>query len=119
MLVPLTLGSYGPVHTANRRGAYLVPCECGQLQSERDAQLGTPLDRDTYDYRRAALDAIHFARLLDRFWQNTRRAAGWNVQYAGAIELQRRLTPHAHFAAPLQTVAVPQAEKLCQGLDFC
>jgi len=45
-----------------------------------------------------ALDAIHFARLLDRFWQNTRRAAGWNVQYAGSVELQRRLAPHAHFA---------------------
>jgi hypothetical protein len=36
--------------------------------------------------------------LLDRFWQNLRRAAGWNVQYAGAVEPQRRLAPHAHFA---------------------
>ena len=41
---------------------------------------------------------MHFARLLDRFWQNLRRAVGWNVQYAGAIGSQRRLTLHAHFA---------------------
>src|SRR5690606_20137156 len=59
---------------------------------------GTPVDPDSYDYRRAAWDAVHFPRLLDRFWQNLRRAAGWNVQYAGAVEPQRRLAPHAHFA---------------------
>jgi hypothetical protein len=59
---------------------------------------GTPVDPDSYDYRRAAWDAVHFPRLLDRFWQNLRRAVGWNVQYAGAIEPQRRLAPHAHFA---------------------
>ena len=41
---------------------------------------------------------MHFPRLLDRFWQNLRRAVGWNVQYAGAVEPQRRLAPHAHFA---------------------
>jgi hypothetical protein len=98
MLVTLTLGSYGPVHSAVRRGAYLVPCEYGQRHGERDELLGTPIDPASYDYRRAALDAIHFARVLDRWWQNLRRAAGWNVQYAGAVELQRRLAPHAHFA---------------------
>ncbi|MEU1884206.1 replication initiator [Micromonospora rifamycinica] len=59
---------------------------------------GTPVDPDTYDYRRAAWDAVHFPRLLDRFWQNLRRCAGWNVQYAGCVEPQRRLAPHAHFA---------------------
>ncbi|MEH0841902.1 replication initiator [Micromonospora sp. CPCC 205711] len=59
---------------------------------------GTPVDPDSYDYRRAAWDAVHFARLLDRFWQNLRRCVGWNVQYAGCVEPQRRLAPHAHFA---------------------
>ncbi|WFE37450.1 replication initiator [Micromonospora sp. WMMD998] len=59
---------------------------------------GTPVNPDTYDYRHAAWDAVHFARLLDRFWQNLRRCAGWNVQYAGCVEPQRRLAPHAHFA---------------------
>jgi hypothetical protein len=44
------------------------------------------------------LDSIFFARVLDRFWQNIRRAAGFNVQYGGGVELQRRLAPHAHFA---------------------
>jgi hypothetical protein len=41
---------------------------------------------------------VHFSALLDRFWQNLRRAEGWNVQYFGSIEPQRRLAPHAHFA---------------------
>jgi hypothetical protein len=59
---------------------------------------GTPVNPDTYDYRRAAWDAVHFPRLLDRFFQNLRRAVGWKVQYAGAVEPQRRLAPHAHFA---------------------
>ncbi|HET9516485.1 MAG TPA: replication initiator, partial [Actinoplanes sp.] len=59
---------------------------------------GTPVHPGSYDYRRAAWDAVHFARLLDRFWQNLRRCVGWNVQYAGCVEPQRRLAPHAHFA---------------------
>jgi hypothetical protein len=59
---------------------------------------GSPLDPSTYDYRRAAWDAVHFPALLDRWWQNLRRAEGWNVQYFGAVEPQRRLAPHAHFA---------------------
>ncbi|WFE45696.1 replication initiator [Verrucosispora sp. WMMD1129] len=75
MWLSLTLGSYGRV----------LPD-------------GTPFDPDSYDYRRAAWDAVHFARLLDRFWQNLRRCVGWNVQYAGCVEPQRRLAPHAHFA---------------------
>jgi hypothetical protein len=59
---------------------------------------GSPVDPATYDYRRAAWDAVHFPALLDRFFQNLRRAEGWNVQYFGTIEPQRRLAPHAHFA---------------------
>ncbi|MFD6696029.1 replication initiator [Micromonospora aurantiaca (nom. illeg.)] len=75
MWLTLTLDSYGPVRPD-----------------------GTPLNLDRYDYRRAAWDAVHFPRLLDRFWQNLRRCEGWNVQYAGCVEPQRRLAPHAHFA---------------------
>jgi hypothetical protein len=71
----MTLDSYGPVHPD-----------------------GTPVNPSSYDYRRAAWDAIAFPRLLDRFWQNLRRCVGWNVQYAGCVEPQRRLAPHAHFA---------------------
>ena len=77
MLLTLTLAGYGPVHTAPhptrlpRYRATAAPCtgNAGPL-------LGTPIDPTTYDYRRAALDAIHFARVLDRFWQNLRRAVG-------------------------------------------
>jgi hypothetical protein len=71
----LTLPSYGPVR--------------------KD---GTPKSPDRYDYRRAALDALHFAKLLDRFWQNLRRCAGYKVQYFGCVEPQRRLALHAHAA---------------------
>ena len=98
MLITITLPGYGEVHTANRRGAYRVPCACGTTHHDFDPLISTPVDPSTYDYRRTALDAIHFAKLLDRWWQNVRRAAGWNAQYAGAVELQRRLAPHAHFA---------------------
>ena len=51
-----------------------------------------------YDYRRAALDALHFSKLLDRWFQNLRRCAGYKVQYFGAVEGQRRLAPHFHVA---------------------
>jgi replication initiator protein RepSA len=99
MWLTLTLDSYGPVHgvrtTANGRP---VPCACKRMHSEDDPLTGTPVDPAGYDYRRAAWDAIHFPRLLDRYWQNLRRCVGWNVQYAGCVEPQRRLAPHAHFA---------------------
>lgn len=75
MFLTLTLPSYGRVHGD-----------------------GTPLDPTRYDYRRAALDALHVGKLIDRFWQNTRRCAGFHVQYFATIEPQRRLAPHLHAA---------------------
>lgn len=98
MFLTLTLGSYGQVHSAYWRRGRVQPCECGQTHGQHDPRLGTPVDPDTYDYRAAALDAIHFAKVLDRFWQNLRRAVGWKVQYAGSVEMQKRLAPHGHFA---------------------
>ncbi|SHN44084.1 hypothetical protein SAMN05443668_11050 [Cryptosporangium aurantiacum] len=59
---------------------------------------GTPVNPNTYDYRRAARDAIHFPRLVDRFWQNLRRVVGYDVQYFAAVEPQKRLAPHLHAA---------------------
>ena len=59
---------------------------------------GAPADPDTYDYTRAARDALHFAALFDRFIQNLRRFTGYDLQYFAAIELQRRLAPHIHLA---------------------
>lgn len=59
---------------------------------------GVPVDPETYDYQSAARDALHFSKLVDRFVQNLRRVAGWDVQYFAAVEPQRRLTPHLHMA---------------------
>ena len=59
---------------------------------------GAPADPDTYDYTRAARDALHFAALFDRFIQNLRRYVGYDLQYFAAIEPQRRLAPHVHLA---------------------
>jgi hypothetical protein len=98
-LLTITLGSYGPVHTGARtRRGQVVPCGCGVLHADADPALGTPLDPASYDYARAARDAVFFAAGLDRLWQNLRRAGGYTIQYAGAVELQKRLAPHAHFA---------------------
>ncbi len=59
---------------------------------------GAPADPRTYEYDRAARDALHFAALFDRFIQNLRRYLGYDVQYFAAIEPQRRLAPHVHIA---------------------
>ena len=75
MFLTLTLPSYGKVSST-----------------------GAPLNPESYDYRRAALDALHFPKLVDRFWQNLRRCAGYKVQYFAAVEPQRRLAPHLHAA---------------------
>ena len=68
---------------------------------------GAAIDPDHYDYRRAARDAIHFSALVDRFWQNTRRCVGWDVQYFGTVEPQKRGAPHFHAAI---RGTIPRAE---------
>jgi hypothetical protein len=99
MWLTLTLDSYGHVHGQRKSaGGKPIPCPCRRIHAADAPLLGVPVDPDSYDYRRAAWDAVHFARLLDRYWQNLRRCVGWNVQYAGCVEPQRRLAPHAHFA---------------------
>jgi hypothetical protein len=59
---------------------------------------GTPVNPATYDYHRAARDAVHFPALFDRLIQNLRRYLGYDVQYFATIEPQRRLAPHVHIA---------------------
>jgi Replication initiator protein, pSAM2 len=76
MFLTLTLPSYGPIRPGT----------------------GMPAEPASYDYRRAALDALHFPKLVDRFWQNLRRCAGYKVQYFAALEPQARLAPHLHAA---------------------
>jgi hypothetical protein len=60
--------------------------------------VGAPVNPSSYNYRRAALDAMHFAKLFDRWMQNLRRCAGCQVQYFAAVEPQKRLAPHVHAA---------------------
>ncbi|MBO0811935.1 MAG: replication initiation protein [Microlunatus sp.] len=74
MFLTLTLPSYGPITD------------------------GVPTRPSTYNYRRAAMDALLFPKLVDRFWQNLRRCAGYKVQYFAAVEPQQRLAPHLHSA---------------------
>jgi hypothetical protein len=64
----------------------------------RVRQDGTPADPASYDYARAARDALAFAALFDRLMQNLRRYLGYDVQYFAAVEPQRRLAPHIHIA---------------------
>jgi hypothetical protein len=80
----------------------LTPDSYGRVDSD-----GAAVDPDRYDYRRAARDAIHFPALLDRFWQNTRRCVGWDVQYFGTVEPQKRGAPHFHAAI---RGAIPRAK---------
>jgi hypothetical protein len=44
------------------------------------------------------MDALHFPKVVDRFWQNLRRCAGYKVQYFATVEAQHRLAPHLHAA---------------------
>lgn len=74
MSLTLTLPSYGPVEG------------------------GAPRHPESYNYRRAALDALLFSRLIDLFWKTLRRCAGFDVQYFSTVEEQRRLAPHLHAA---------------------
>jgi hypothetical protein len=76
MFVTLTLPSYGKV----------IPGR------------GVPVHPGRYDYRGAALDALHFPKLVDRWVQNLRRGAGYKVQHFSCVEPQRRLAPHLHTA---------------------
>jgi hypothetical protein len=74
LFVTLTLPSYGKVRN------------------------GVPVDPAAYNYAAAARDALHFSKLVDRFVQNLRRVAGFDVQYFGTVEPQKRLAPHLHMA---------------------
>ena len=90
----------GRVYTApdgkRYRPSMFITLTCDSYGRVRDD--GTPVDPASYDYQRAARDALHFAALVDRFIQNLRRTLGYDVQYFGAIEPQKRLAPHIHLA---------------------
>lgn len=99
MFLTFTLPSYGPVHTASRRHGRMLRCRCGRVHHGNPDIAGTPIDpKRGYDYRRAALDALHFPKLVDRLFQNLRRAADYKVQYFATVEPQKRLALHLHAA---------------------
>ncbi|MGY0019008.1 replication initiator protein RepSA [Streptomyces sp. YJ-C3] len=65
----LTAPSFGPVH--NRPGTR--PCRCGIRHLEDAAELGTPLDPDTYDYAGSVLWNNHASDLWRYFTIYLRR----------------------------------------------
>jgi hypothetical protein len=86
----------GREYAGKFRPSMFVTLTCDSYGRVRED--GTPVDPDSYDYRRAARDAVHFASLVDRWWQNLRRVVGWEVQYFATVEPQRRAAPHLHTA---------------------
>ncbi|MFB8765967.1 replication initiator [Nocardiopsis alba] len=107
---PMTRKTVGRAYTDPASGKVFRPSlfitltldSYGRVRSD-----GTPVDPSTYDYRRAARDTLHFSKLVDRFVQNLRRVAGFDVQYFAAVEPQRRLAPHLHMAT---RGTIPRAE---------
>lgn len=96
-IAPRTVGkTYTAPDGKTFRPSMFITLTCDSYGKVRDD--GTPADPTTYDYTRAARDALHFAALFDRFIQNLRRFLGYDVQYFAAVEPQRRLAPHVHIA---------------------
>ncbi|WP_418957566.1 replication initiator protein RepSA [Streptomyces tritici] len=105
VFLTLTAPSFGPVH--NRPGDR--PCRCGTRHTEDSAELGTPLDPDTYDYAVAVLFNNHAGQLWQRFTTRLRREiaaqAGLTqralkevarLSYGKVAEFQKRGAVHFH-----------------------
>jgi Replication initiator protein, pSAM2 len=104
-IAPQTIGKvFSAPDGKSYRPSMFLTLTCDSYGKVRDD--GTPAVPGTYDYRRAARDALHFSALVDRFIQNLRRVLGYDAQYFGAVEPQRRLAPHLHMAI---RGAVPRA----------
>src|SRR5271169_6443681 len=94
---PRTVGkSYTAPDGKTFRPSLFVTLTCPSYG--RVGEDGAPADPQSYEYDRAARDALAFAALFDRFIQNLRRYLGYDLQYFAAIEPQRRLAPHLHIA---------------------
>jgi hypothetical protein len=93
---PISKTTVGREFAGRYRPSMFVTLTCDSYGRVR--QDGTPVDPQSYDYRRAARDAVHFSSLVDRWWQNLRRVVGWDVQYFATVEPQRRAAPHLHTA---------------------
>lgn len=96
-VAPTTIGkTYVTADGKSFRPSMFLTLTCASYGAVTDD--GAPRDAATYDYQRAARDAIHFAALFDRLIQNLRRYLGYDVQYFAVIEPQKRLAPHVHIA---------------------
>jgi hypothetical protein len=96
-IAPRTVGKVYTAPDGKRyRPSMFITLTCDSYGKVNDD--GTPADPAGYDYTRAARDAIHFAALFDRFIQNLRRVLGYEAQYFGGVEPQKRLAPHLHLA---------------------
>ncbi|MFE3856027.1 replication initiator [Streptomyces griseorubiginosus] len=105
VFVTLTAPGFGPVHNQPDTGR----CHCGQVHSDDDPLLGTPLDPERYDYTGAVLWNAHAPALWARFTTRLRReiakAAGLTqralrdhatLSYAKVAEYQKRGQVHFH-----------------------
>ncbi|MCF2531329.1 replication initiation protein [Yinghuangia sp. KLBMP8922] len=105
VFVTLTAPSFGPVHNRPDSGR----CRCGTRHRPDAAELGTPLDLDTYDYTAAVLWNAHAGALWARFSIELRRALAAAVgltqrvcaellrpSFAKVAEYQRRGAVHFH-----------------------
>jgi hypothetical protein len=123
----LTAPGFGPVHKQPDTGR----CHCGQLHSDDDRLLGTPLDPDRYDYTCAVLWNAHAPALWARFTTHLRReiakAAGLTqralrhhptLSYAKVAEYQKRGQVHFHAVIrPDGPTSTPPAWATTQLLD--
>lgn len=105
-----TAPGFGPVHNRPTGPARTIrPCRCGTLHDQDDAELGNPLDPDTYDYEAAVLWNAHAGALWRRLSTYLRREvakrAGLTqrafreyarVSFAKVAEYQKRGAVHFH-----------------------
>ncbi|WP_329278355.1 replication initiator protein RepSA [Streptomyces sp. NBC_00691] len=114
VFLTLTAPSFGPVH--NR------PCRCGTRHPEDAAELGTPLNPDSYDYATAVLFNNHAGQLWQRFTTRLRReiaaSAGLSqrelkevvrLSYGKVAEFQKRGAVHFHAVIRLDGPDGPDA----------
>ncbi|MDQ0683475.1 hypothetical protein QFZ56_002438 [Streptomyces achromogenes] len=126
----LTAPGFGPVHNQPDTSR----CHCGQVHSDDDRLLGTPLDPERYDYTGAVLWNAHVPALWARFTTHLRReiakAAGVTqralrhhatISYAKVAEYQKRGQVHFHAVirldGPTGPGSTPPAWATTQLLD--
>ncbi len=109
VLATLTAPSFGKVHSRPVRNGHVRRCSCGELHSQYDDALGTPVDPETYDYAGSVLWQAHAGELWRRFTiavgRKLARALGiraaelrqvMRLSYAKVAEYQRRGLIHFH-----------------------